>query len=113
MAVKQIIDRFVNSIDMNNNYSTVELVKLLKEAAKNNKSKSTNASGEPKVKKAPSAYNLFIKEQMELLKSDGCTPKERMQKATEKWKEMKANNLVGKKEEQKPEPTEDNSSVDE
>ena len=36
-----------------------------------------------------------------------------MQKATEKWKEMKANNLVGKKEEQKPEPTEDNSSVDE
>jgi hypothetical protein len=90
MAVKQIIDRFVNSVDVNNNYTTVELVKLLKEAAKNNKSKSTDASGEPKVKKPPSAYNLFIKEQMELLKSDGCSPKDRMRKATEKWKEKKA-----------------------
>jgi hypothetical protein len=36
-----------------------------------------------------------------------------MQKATEKWKEMKANNLLVQKEEQKPETTEDNSSVDE
>ena len=89
MAVKQIIDRFVNSVDINNNYSTADLIKLLKEAAKNNKSKSTDASGEPKVKKPPSAYNLFIKEQMELLKSDGCSPKDRMRKATEKWKEAK------------------------
>lgn len=108
MAVKQIIDRFINSIDMNNNYSTVELVKLLKEAAKNNKSKSTN--GEPKVKKAPSAYNLFIKEQMELLKSDGCSPKERMQKATQKWKEMKASNEPVQKEQKQSE--EETSSVD-
>jgi hypothetical protein len=112
MAVKQIIDRFINSIDMNNNYSTVELVKLLKEAAKSNKTKSTNSSGEPKVKKAPSAYNLFIKEQMELLKTDGCSPKERMQKATEKWNEMKnANKSVQK--EQKPESSEETSSGDE
>ena len=26
---------------------------------------------------------------MELLKSDGCSPKDRMRKATEKWKEAK------------------------
>jgi|LakMenE01Jun11ns_1017448.scaffolds.fasta_scaffold9956192_3 hypothetical protein len=89
MAVKQIMERFVNSVDVNNNYTTVELIKLLKEAAKNNKSKSTDASGEPRVKKPPSAYNLFIKEQMELLKTDGCSPKDRMRKATEKWKEAK------------------------
>lgn len=87
MAVKQIIDRFVNSVDINNSYSTADLIKLLKEAAKNNKTKS--ADGEPKVKKPPSAYNLFIKKEMENLKNDGCSPKDRMRKATEKWKEEK------------------------
>jgi hypothetical protein len=107
MAVKQIIDRFINSVDINNNYSTVELVKLLKEAAKNNKNKSTDASGEPKAKKPPSAYNLFIKEQMELLKSDGCSPKDRMRKATEKWKEAKEAKAAGVPK------TEEESSVDE
>ena len=59
----------------------------VKEAAKNNKTKS--ADGEPKVKKPPSAYNLFIKKEMENLKNDGCSPKDRMRKATEKWKEEK------------------------
>ena len=42
--------------------------------------------------------------------SDVLVPKD---KVTEKWKEMKANNLLVQKEEQKPETTEDNSSVDE
>lgn len=113
MAVKQIIDRFVGSVDFNNNYTTVELVKLLKEAAaKNNKgNKKTDASGEPKVKKPPSAYNLFIKDQMELLKTDGCSPKDRMRKATQKWKEEKEKlNPSTSTEDPK---TEDTSSVDE
>jgi hypothetical protein len=109
MAVKQIMERFNNAVDVNNNYSTVELVKLLKEAAKNNKNKSTDASGAPKVKKPPSAYNLFIKEQMELLKSDGCSPKDRMRKATEKWKEAKELKAGSPKTEEE----EPSSSVDE
>lgn len=87
MTTKQIIDKFVSSVDLNANYAINDLTKLLKEAHKN--AKTLTASGEVKVKKPPSAYNLFIKEQMAILKDDGCNPTERMKKATAKWKEMK------------------------
>ena len=40
---------------------------------------------------------------MELLKSDGCSPKDRMRKATEKWKESK---------QQKESKTEEDTSAD-
>jgi hypothetical protein len=87
MTTKQIIDKFVSSVNLDTNYSISDLTKLLKEAYKN--SKTHTASGEVKVKKAPSAYNLFIKEQMAILKNDGCNPTERMKKATEAWKAQK------------------------
>lgn len=87
MTTKQIIDKFVSSVDVTTNYSISDLTKLLKEAYKN--AKTHTASGEVKVKKPPSAYNLFIKEQMAILKNDGCIPTERMKKATEAWKAQK------------------------
>ena len=90
MATKQIIDKFVSSVDTSVNYSVSDLTKLLKEAYKN--CKTHTASGEVKVKKPPSAYNLFIKEKMAELKNDGCNPTERMKKATELWKDEKAKN---------------------
>ena len=85
-TTKQIIDRFVSSVDVSNSYSVSDLVKLLKEASK---SKNTDKNGVDKPKKAPSQYNLFIKDQMALLKNDGCNPKDRMRKATEEWKKQK------------------------
>jgi hypothetical protein len=88
MTTKQIIDKFVSSVDLTASYSISDLVKLLKESHKN--AKTHTASGEVKPKKAPSAYNLFIKEQMAKLKDDGCNPTERMKRATEIWKEEKA-----------------------
>jgi hypothetical protein len=87
MATKQIIDKFVSSVDVSVSYSISDLVKLLKEAHKN--TKNTDKNGVDKPKKAPSQYNLFIKEQMAILKNDGCNPKERMKKATEEWKRQK------------------------
>jgi hypothetical protein len=87
MATKQIIDKFVSSVDVSVSYSISDLVKLLKEAYKN--TKHTDKNGVDKPKKAPSQYNLFIKEQMAILKNDGCNPKERMRKATEEWKRQK------------------------
>lgn len=87
MTTKQIIDKFVSSVDLTASYSVSELTKLLKEAHKN--VKTHTPSGEAKVKKPPSAYNLFIKEQMAILKDDGCIPTERMKKATEAWKAQK------------------------
>ena len=87
MATKQIIDKFASSVDVSNSYSLSDLVKLLKDAHKN--TKNTDKSGVDKPKKAPSLYNLFIKDQMAILKNDGCNPKDRMRKATEEWKRQK------------------------
>ena len=87
MATKLIIDKFVSSVDVSNSYSLSDLVKLLKDAHKN--TKHTDKNGVDKPKKAPSLYNLFIKDQMAILKNDGCNPKERMKKATEEWKRQK------------------------
>jgi hypothetical protein len=87
MATKQIIDKFVASVDLSNSYSLSDLVKLLKDAHKN--TKNTDKNGVDKPKKAPSLYNLFIKEQMAILKNDGCNPKERMKKATDEWRKQK------------------------
>ena len=90
MATKQIIDKFVASVDVSTSYSVPDLVKLLKEAYKTTKPDKNNSD---RVKKAPSKYNLFIKEQMAILKNDGCNPTERMKKATEKWRSLKEKNL--------------------
>ena len=87
MATKQIIDNFVSSVDVSVSYSVSDLVKLLKEAYKN--TKTTDKNGVDKPKKAPSMYNLFIKDQMALLKNDGCNPKDRMRAATKAWKLQK------------------------
>jgi hypothetical protein len=93
---QQILDKFVASVNVNETYAIADLVNLLKTAAKTGNKKSNN--GEAKVKKAPSAYNIFIKEQMELLKNEGTSPKDRMRQATANWNKMKA--------EQKPETKE-------
>jgi len=66
-----------------------ELTTLLKSAYKSSGNKKS-ADGAEKVKKAPSAYNIFIKEQMELLKNDGASPKDRMRQATANWNKRKA-----------------------
>jgi hypothetical protein len=91
-TTKQIIDKFVSSVDVSNSYSVADLVKLLKDAHKSNKSSDKNNVDKPK--KAPSLYNLFIKDQMALLKNDGCNPKDRMRKATEEWKRQKKTDVV-------------------
>jgi hypothetical protein len=86
---QQILDKFTASVNVNENYAIVDLVNLLKAAAKSGNKKFTS-NGEPKVKKAPSAYNIFIKEQMELLKNEGTSPKDRMRQATANWNKQKA-----------------------
>jgi hypothetical protein len=99
---QQILDKFTASVNVNENYAIVDLVNLLKAAAKSG-NKKFSSNGEPKVKKAPSTYNIFIKEQMELLKNEGTSPKDRMRQATANWNKQKA--------EQNPEkPKEENKA---
>jgi len=86
-----ILNNFTSAVDTEKSYTLVELTTLLKSAYKSNGNKKS-ADGADKVKKAPSAYNLFIKEQMELLKSEGASPKDRMRQATANWNKRKAEN---------------------
>ena len=86
-TTQQIIAKFTASVDVNKTYTIAELVGLLKNAAKSKNSK--REDGEAKVKKPPSAYNLFIKEKMELLKNNGTSPKDRMKEATALWNKHK------------------------
>jgi hypothetical protein len=109
MATKQIIDKFVASVDVSTSYSVPDLVKLLKDAYKTTKPDKNNVD---RVKKAPSKYNLFIKEQMAILKDDGCNPTERMKKATEKWKSLKEKNLEAASEAAASEATSEAASDD-
>lgn len=86
---QQIINNFSSSVDLTKSYTLSELTTLLKSAYKSSGNKKS-ADGAEKVKKAPSAYNIFIKEQMELLKNDGASPKDRMRQATANWNKRKA-----------------------
>ena len=80
--------------------SLVEMKKMLSEvhkAASGLKKKSSKkgkkeSGKDEKPKRAPTAYNLFMKEQMEKLKQDGSSlsGKEKMQAIAELWKNAKA-----------------------
>lgn len=86
---QQILSNFQASVETNKTYTLAELTTLLKTAYKSSNT-SKKSSGDPdKPKKAPSAYNIFIKEQMELLKNDGASPKDRMRQATANWNKLK------------------------
>jgi hypothetical protein len=39
-----------------------------------------------KVKRPPSAYNLFVKEQFEILKNEDLTPQEKMIMCSHRWR---------------------------
>jgi len=70
--------------------SLSEMKKMLTEVHKASGSKkASKKTGEAeKPKRPPTAYNLFMREQMEILKEEGSslTGKEKMQKIAELWK---------------------------
>lgn len=114
MTTKLIIDNFTTSIDMNTNYSIADLVKMLKESYKT--VKSTDKNGNQKQKKAPSTYNLFIKDTMAELKGSATVlnPKDLMREATKLWKLQKeaaiTKDLINTKEPKLEEEEEDKES---
>lgn len=71
----------------------VMLTDIYKAAGPSKKKSSKKEKSEvaDKPKREPTAYNLFMKEQMENLKAEGSTltGKEKMQKIAELWKEKK------------------------
>ncbi len=89
-TTQQIISNFTASVENDKTYTLAELTTLLKAAYKNCSNK--KGGDTEKVKKAPSAYNIYIKQEMEKLKGAGISPKDRMRQATANWNKQKAEN---------------------
>lgn len=96
---QKIIDEFNKLIDYEKVYTKTEFNNILTQAFKNIKnSKTKNTNG---VKKPPTKYNLFIKENMGKLKQENpeLNRQELMKLASEKWKIHK-NNLENENKEE-------------
>jgi hypothetical protein len=88
-SIKKVLDSFVSSIDVNQDYSLDDLKKLLSSAYKTS-GKAKKSSDE---KREPSKYNLFVKQEMIRLKaehSDKSNP-EIMSMAAALWREKGKN----------------------
>ena len=84
---QQIIDKFVELIDVNKDYTCKELTNILSEAYK----LVTKGNKKTKTTKAPTKYNLFVKENISKLKMENptLTRQELMKKVSELWQEEK------------------------
>lgn len=85
--IKNVIDTFLSEIDYDKKYKLNELRGILNESYKKTKSKKTV------IKKAPSEYNIFVKEQTKELKEKNpeLDNKEIFKKTAELWNEYKKN----------------------
>lgn len=91
-TTEQIITTFTEQVDTDKEYTRAELSKMLTEIYNNlNKGKKAKGNGEEKKKKEPSAYNLYLKEQMSVVKEEfpDLSGRELMKKIGEMWKEKK------------------------
>jgi len=90
-TTEQIITTFTEQVDTSKEYTRVELSKMLTEIYNNLKGKKAKGNGEEKKKKEPSAYNLYLKEQMSVVKEEfpDLSGRELMKKIGKMWKEKK------------------------
>jgi hypothetical protein len=89
----RFVDEFVKTIDVTREYSLDEIRKTVGDIYKSTKKpnkKKVNSDGEV-VKRQPSPYNVFIKNEMAKLKQENpeCDNKEIMKLAAAAWKKSK------------------------
>jgi hypothetical protein len=107
MSTQIVVSEFIALIDNEKEYSLVEIKKILgdvyknayKKETKEKKTKAKKSSDDeenPKEKKPPSAYNIFVKENMGTVKEQfpEMNNQERMSKIGELWSIKKAENKV-------------------
>tara|TARA_Y100000361_G_scaffold120011_1_gene111608 strand:+ start:99 stop:413 length:315 start_codon:yes stop_codon:yes gene_type:complete len=84
---KVIIDTFVSKIDNEKKYSLNEFKKLITESFKEIK----ELKKKKVVKKNPTKYNIFIKEEIQKLRVEfpDLSNKELLKKGAERWREKK------------------------
>jgi hypothetical protein len=87
--VQKIVESFVSSVDVKNEYTLDELKKILATCYKSSNKSSRKNGGE---KREPSKYNLFVKDEMSRLKAEHPDKsfQEIMALAASNWKEKKA-----------------------
>lgn len=84
---KYIFEEFEKKIDKEKSYSLKELKDILSESYKDIKDKKKN-----NVKKSPSKYNIFIKEEIVRLKAENkenLNNKDILKQAASNWKKQK------------------------
>ena len=89
---QEIVTKFVALIDTDLEYSRTDMAKILTTVYRevtNNKTKKVkkNVEGEEKKKRAPTAYNIFVKEKMAVVKEEfpELNRQELMKKIAEMW----------------------------
>jgi hypothetical protein len=88
--VEKLVEAFKTSLNNDNEYSLKELTKILEDSYK-----TVYGKGKKKTdgeKKAPSAYNIFIRDEIAKIKAEnpvGVPPNEYMKIAAERWKAHK------------------------
>ena len=82
-----IISKFRDAIDIEKEYTKIELIKILTDIYKNvmSKTKKNNVIGE---KKPPTKYNLYVKDNIPILKKKfpNLSRQDLMRKVSENWK---------------------------
>jgi len=106
---QKIINEFTTLVDTDKEYTRAELGKMLTEVyrqitsdkpkktddkpkkKKSKKEKDSDEEAEPKKKREPTAYNLFVKEQMSIVKDEfpDLNLRDMMRKVGEMWKAQK------------------------
>lgn len=93
--IDQVLNDFKDSVD-DKDYSFKELTQLLEIAYKKSfKGRNNKVKSDTDVKKEPSAYNIFIKNEITKIKAeniDGVDPKDFMKIAAQRWQEQKEGN---------------------
>lgn len=90
----KLIEVFKSNVNMDNEYTLKEIQKLLELAYKDVYGKSKKTKNADAVKKEPSKYNIFIKEEISKIREEnpeGVDPKDYMKLAAKRWQEHKLN----------------------
>lgn len=84
---KKIVDTFLSKIDNEKKYTLSEFKKVITESFKEIKDAKKNSV----IKKNPTKYNLFIKEEIQKLRVEfpDLSNKELLKKGAERWKQKK------------------------
>jgi hypothetical protein len=91
--IEKVVEAFKTSLNYDNEYSLKDLSKLLEDSYKTIYGKGKKKTGE---KKAPSSYNIFIRDEIAKIKVEnptGVPPNEYMRIAAERWKAHKESKL--------------------